>query len=230
MALAAILGMFALLAGTPSSIATVLPAPAFLQAEQTQPQQDSPSPGTPQETPAPKEEPPTQPQPTAPAPDSAAPPVTTIPDTTPKPPEIMPEPPPAAQPPVLKRQPAKRPATKAKTVKRRKKVPATAAGASSPKVVVKNGSTSDPKIQLVPGLSKQQASQQLNNTNQLLDATDVNLKKISGQQLTTSQQETLKQIKSYMQKAKEAVGVGDVQGAHNLAFKANLLSQELAKP
>lgn len=95
---------------------------------------------------------------------------------------------------------------------------------------MKNGSTSDPKIQLVPGLSKQQASQQLNNTNELLDATDVNLKKISGQQLTTSQQETLKQIKSYMQKAKEAVGVGDVQGAHNLAFKANLLSQELAKP
>jgi len=62
----------------------------------------------------------------------------------------------------------------------------------------------------------------------LLATSDANLKKISGRQLNASQQDTVKQIKSYMDQAKKAATGGDVQRAYNLAVKANLLSAELA--
>ena len=69
---------------------------------------------------------------------------------------------------------------------------------------------------------------QLKSTNDLLTTSDENLKTISGRQLTASQQDTVRQIKSYMEQAKTAANDGDVQRAHNLAVKANLLSAELA--
>jgi hypothetical protein len=81
-------------------------------------------------------------------------------------------------------------------------------------------------VDLSPGLSPQ-ASQQSERTKQLLASSDANLKKISGRQLDESQQDTVKQIKSYMDQAKTAANDGDVQRAYNLAVKANLLSAEL---
>jgi hypothetical protein len=97
------------------------------------------------------------------------------------------------------------------------------------KIVVPHGSTADPTIQLTPTVSQQQASTQLQNTNTLLDKTDANLKKISNRQLNTTQQETLSQIRTYMEQAKVAANAGDVQRANNLAVKAQLLSEELIK-
>ena len=69
--------------------------------------------------------------------------------------------------------------------------------------------------------------QQSENTKQLLAASDLNLNKISGRQLTPTQQDTVKQIKSYMEQSRNARDDGDVQRAYNLALKANLLSAEL---
>jgi hypothetical protein len=83
-------------------------------------------------------------------------------------------------------------------------------------------------VDLSPGLSRQQASHQIDSTNQLLAASNENLKKISGPSLSATQQDTVKQVKSYMEQAKEAENDGDVQRAYNLALKANLLSAELA--
>ena len=83
-------------------------------------------------------------------------------------------------------------------------------------------------MDLSPGLSRQQASHQIDSTNQLLAASNENLKKISGRALSANQQDTVTQIKSYMEQAKEAENDGDVQRAYNLALKANLLSAELA--
>jgi len=60
-----------------------------------------------------------------------------------------------------------------------------------------------------------------------LASSDENLKKIAGRQLSTSQQDTVKQIKTYMEQANAANKDGDVQRAHNLAVKANLLSADL---
>jgi len=94
--------------------------------------------------------------------------------------------------------------------------------------VVRNGSTSDPTVELSPSRDQQHASQELQKTNQLLATSDANLKKISGRQLSPSQQDTVNQIKSYMEQARKAASSGDLQRAHNLAFKANLLSADLA--
>jgi|SRR5580692_2470258 hypothetical protein len=95
------------------------------------------------------------------------------------------------------------------------------------KTVVRNGGEADPAVDLSPAPSAEQASR-LGGYNQLIAATDANLQKISGRQLTTSQEDTVKQIKSYMEQAKGAAQDGDGQRAYNLAVKANLLSAELA--
>src|SRR5271167_1509726 len=67
-----------------------------------------------------------------------------------------------------------------------------------PKTVVPNGGTAEPSVDLSPGLSRQQASHQMESTNQLLASSDANLKKIAGRQLSASQQDTVKQVKSYI--------------------------------
>jgi hypothetical protein len=109
--------------------------------------------------------------------------------------------------------------------------PAPAPTESGPtKKVVSNGGTADPTVDLSTGLSPQQASHQKESTHQLLAASDANLKKIAGRQLSPSQQDTVKQINSYVKQAEAAEKVGDVQRAHNLAVKANLLSADLVGP
>jgi hypothetical protein len=152
-----------------------------------------------------------------------------------------PQPPATASPPCLEKSqpgsttaPECKPAasTGAKTRKHRRTrkavAPAGTPAETGPiKTVVRNGGTADPAVDLSPGLSQQQASHQIEITNQLLANSDANLKQISGRQLSANQQDTVKQIKSYLEQARKAASDGDVQRAHNLAVKANLLSAEL---
>lgn len=113
---------------------------------------------------------------------------------------------------------------------RRRKHAAAGTSASTPeKKVVRNGGTDDPAVQLAPGVSDEQASRQRQSTTQLLAATDTKLKQISARQLSPSQQESVSQIRKYMEQAKAAEAAGDVQRAQNLASKALLLSDDLVK-
>ncbi|MCU1298701.1 MAG: hypothetical protein JWO91_2979, partial [Acidobacteriaceae bacterium] len=57
-------------------------------------------------------------------------------------------------------------------------------------------------------------------------ATDAKLKEASARQLSPAQQDTMGQIRSYIQQAKAARSAGDLERAHNLALKAHLLSDE----
>jgi hypothetical protein len=101
------------------------------------------------------------------------------------------------------------------------------ANQGSEKVVVRNGGTAEPAVQLAPPLSEEQASHQRENTDGLLATTDSNLKQMSARSLSPGQQDTVTQIRSYMQQAKAASSAGDLERAYNLAFKAHLLSDEL---
>jgi hypothetical protein len=101
--------------------------------------------------------------------------------------------------------------------------------ASPKKVVVRNGGASDTSEQLSPGLTEQQASSQRQTLDLLLVDTAANLKKLSGRQTTPSQDDTMTQVRQYVQQAKVAADAGDIERAHNLAVKAHLLSEELAK-
>jgi homogentisate 1,2-dioxygenase len=97
-------------------------------------------------------------------------------------------------------------------------------------VVIKNGGSDEPKVELKGGTSEPQASQQRSSTEQLTSATEENLKKTAERQLNPSQQETVNQTKQFMDQAKSAVAAGDVERGHDLAKKAYLLSEELLKP
>lgn len=112
---------------------------------------------------------------------------------------------------------------------RRTQKPAAQTNTTPPKVVVRNGGTGDPTPQLAPGLTKQQAASKRQNTGQLLATTDANLKKLAARQLAASQQDAVKQVEQYAEQAKAALKTGDVERAHNLATKAQLLSDDLVK-
>ena len=98
-----------------------------------------------------------------------------------------------------------------------------------PKKVIHNGGSEEPTIQLIGGTPAEQASNQ-RSTEQLTAATNENLKKIAGRQLTPSQKEMVNQVKQFMDQSKTAVTAGNVESGHNLARKAQLLSEELVKP
>ena len=100
---------------------------------------------------------------------------------------------------------------------------------SPKKVVVRNGSTADPAVQLSPSLSQQQVSSQRQKIDQLLSDTDANLDKLSSQQITSTQSDTVNQVQQYVKQAKTAADAGDMERAGNLAVKAHLLSEELVK-
>ncbi|MGC2184615.1 MAG: hypothetical protein WA637_15150 [Terriglobales bacterium] len=127
---------------------------------------------------------------------------------------------------------SKTPATKKTTSKKkhhhRKKAPS-ASSATAEKKVVRNGGTVDPVVQLAPTISAEQASSQRQSTTQLLATTDDNLKQIASRQLNPTQEDSVSQIRKYMEQAKTAEAAGDVERAHNLASKALLLSDDLVK-
>src|SRR5580704_968246 len=96
-----------------------------------------------------------------------------------------------------------KPATPTKTKKHptthKSQAPASKQTGTTPATtVIKNGGTDEPTVDLSPEVNQKQASEQTVRTNQLLANSDANLKKISGRQLSASQQDTVKQIQSYM--------------------------------
>ncbi len=97
------------------------------------------------------------------------------------------------------------------------------------KVVVRQGGTSEPSIQLAGGHADQTA-QQRDAANQILQSADTNLKKVSGRQLSADQQDMVNQIRQFMAQSKTAIDTGDLERAHTLAWKAQVLSEELVKP
>lgn len=99
-----------------------------------------------------------------------------------------------------------------------------------PKVIVRHGGTTEPSIQLAGGTPDSQTSHQRDSANQMLEATETNLKQVAGQQLTTNQQDMVNQIHQFMDQSKTATEAGDLERAQNLAWKAKLLSDELVKP
>jgi len=167
------------------------------------------------------------PEPASPAQTTPPPPVQGPQETKAPPARTKPEP----DTPESKKAESKKiePASEAPHKKRKRRKTVASGNATPEKKVVRNGSTVDPVVQLTPGMSAEQASSQRENTTQLMAATDANLKQISARQLNSSQQDSVSQIRRYIEQAKAAEQAGDVQRAHNLASKALLLSDDLAK-
>jgi hypothetical protein len=112
-----------------------------------------------------------------------------------------------------------------KTVKK----PGVASDPSGPKkIIVRQGGTSDPSAVLAPGPTPRSSSSR-QMTADLLSATDANLKEATSRPLTATQEETVNQIKVFIEQANDAIKAGDLDRGHNLALKAHLLSDDLVK-
>ena len=98
-----------------------------------------------------------------------------------------------------------------------------------PKVVVRQGGTSEPSIQVAGGAPGDQTSHQ-RDADQLLTTTETNLKKIADRQLLPAQQDMVNQIHQFMDQSKTSAQSGDLDRARTLAWKAEVLSEELVKP
>jgi hypothetical protein len=119
--------------------------------------------------------------------------------------------------------------TTSKKRRPRKPIEPEPTGDGPKKVIVNNGGAPDPPVQLSPGVSPETASRQRQSTDLLLSTTESNLKTAAGLPLSPAQQDTVTQIRGYIKQAKTSSDAGDLQRAHNLAFKAKLLSDELAQ-
>lgn len=97
------------------------------------------------------------------------------------------------------------------------------------RIVVREGGASEPAAQIVPGIPPAEAARQRQNAENLLGSTGDQLKQLTKRTLDPQQQETVGQIRNYMEGARSALKEGDVQRASTLAEKAHLLSEDLAK-
>jgi len=119
-------------------------------------------------------------------------------------------------------QPEKAPAASSTTTKNGKHT-------APKKKIVHEGGTSEPTAQLAPGMTPQQAAQERRNTEDLLASAEANLQKLSGRSLNENQQATVDQVRDFMKQARAANDASDFTRARNLAFKAQLLSDDLAR-
>ena len=217
MNLATILVIYSLSMGSPG-LAWSTPVVCALSAQEAQGQESSTQQGQPGNTPAQPQSPASQSQstkPTQPAPSSTG--EAAAPSTQAKPSPHR----------ARRRKKKDSPCSDSPTASNQSAAPSNPC--TPPKKVVRNGGSEEPSIQLVGGTTADHASQQ-RSTEQLTTATEENLKKIAGRQLTASQQEMVNQVKQFMDQSKTAVVAGNLERGHNLAQKAHLLSEELVKP
>jgi hypothetical protein len=105
--------------------------------------------------------------------------------------------------------------------------------ASSPaaaprKIVVRQGGAKEPATQIAPGMTPAEAARERQNAEQWLRSTGDQLPRLA-ELADARQQETVVQIRNYMDGARSALTEGDVRRASTLAEKAHLLAEDLLK-
>jgi hypothetical protein len=96
-------------------------------------------------------------------------------------------------------------------------------------IVVREGGASEPAAQIAPDITPAEATRERQNAEQWLGSADAQLKRLAARTLDARQQETVGQIRNYMDGARSALKEGDVRRASTLAKKAQLLSDDLVK-
>lgn len=78
-------------------------------------------------------------------------------------------------------------------------------------------------------MPQSEADHQRQATEQILQSTDASLKNIARRKLTPDQQDMVRQVTSYMDQSRSANNEGDLGRARNLAQKARMLCDALAR-
>ena len=107
---------------------------------------------------------------------------------------------------------------------------ASAGNCPPPKIVVVQGGTSEPSVELAGGQGSGQSNQERATANQMLETTESNLKKLGERNLSATEQETVAQVRQFLSESKTAAAGGDMERARTLAWKAQVLSEDLVKP
>jgi hypothetical protein len=102
------------------------------------------------------------------------------------------------------------------------------ANAKPPRIVIQEGSAAAPQGDITSPIAHDEATHRRLSTAQLLQSTEDNLRGLKPP-FSADEQATVAQIRDYMEQARSANAQNDVVRAHNLALKAHLLSDELAK-
>jgi hypothetical protein len=113
--------------------------------------------------------------------------------------------------------------------RKRRKRSAPAPDGGPRKVVVREGGAREPAAQIAPGMTPAEAARQRQNAERLLGVTDGQLRQLAGSNLGVRQQETVGQVRNYMDGARSALKEGDVRRANTLAQKALLLADDLVR-
>jgi histidine triad (HIT) family protein len=121
---------------------------------------------------------------------------------------------------VVKHQPAPKTTPPATTT--------TAKNTAPPRITVEPGSLPNSDGTIAANIPHSQATDERRSTEQLLKSTEDNLRGIT-RTLTDEEQATVATIRSFMSQSQAATKEGDLVRAHNLALKAHLLSDDLAK-
>jgi len=114
------------------------------------------------------------------------------------------------------------------TRRRRKHTASTPVGAPR-RIVVREGGATEPAEQIMPGMTPVEATRQRQNAEQWLASTGDQLKRLAERTLDARQEDTVGQIRNYMEGARTALQEGDVRRASTLAQKAHLLAEDLVK-
>lgn len=105
---------------------------------------------------------------------------------------------------------------------------ASAPAAAPRKIVVRQGGAKEPATQIAPGMTPAEAARERQNAEQWLRSTGDQLPRLA-ELADARQQETVVQIRNYMDGARSALTEGDVRRASTLAEKAHLLAEDLLK-
>lgn len=174
--------------------------------------------------------PPTQP-PTITQPEPEKPPVETPTNTEPTvilPPVTEPEPKP--EPPAPKPKPHRRKKATAQpgTPTTTETKPNTTKPAATPPKPAETPKPAENNVQISAEVPQDVANQRKQETENLLNTAEANLKKVT-RTLTDGEQSMQRQVRNFITQSRLAIQDGDFERAYNLATKAQQLSQELAK-
>jgi hypothetical protein len=86
----------------------------------------------------------------------------------------------------------------------------------------------NPSVQITADVPRAAVQSQKQNTEQLLRNSDGQLSRLN-RPLSESEQGMLRQARNYIIQSNQALQGGDIERAYNLAVKASLLANELAK-
>jgi hypothetical protein len=119
--------------------------------------------------------------------------------------------------------------TKSKTRRRKKPVPAPTITSNKPPQPAKPTEPApDTNVQIQAEVPQGAANERRQQTEGLLQVAEGNLKKIN-RNLSDGEQSMQRQVRNFITQSRLAMQDGDLERAYNLATKAQLLSQELAK-